>query len=203
MFSIDADNNITAHGPDFEAAAANGQIFSTPKELKAIIESSPGARALEIWNSLPGVTPVSKFTNRAIAAERIWKRIQGLAPVVQEPQAAPAPPSSGDDVATEPAGGAAEQGEDEMKKTKKKATRATAAKRPTSATAKAPREGSKQETILGLLKQRGGATLAELMKASGWQAHSVRGFISGHVGKKMGISVTSTKNAAGERTYAI
>jgi hypothetical protein len=89
-----------------------------------------------------------------------------------------------------------------MKKTKKKPARATA-KRPTTATAKAPREGSKQETILGLLKRRDGATLGELMKASGWQAHSVRGFISGHVGKKMGLAVKSTRDAGGERTYAV
>jgi hypothetical protein len=67
-FSIDSDNNITAHGPDFEAAAANGQIFSTAKGLKAIIESSPGARGIEIWNSLPGVTPASAGATRA--AER-------------------------------------------------------------------------------------------------------------------------------------
>ena len=41
------------------------------------------------------------------------------------------------------------------------------------------------------------------MKATGWQAHSVRGFLSGTVGKKLGLTVTSTKVEDGERTYSI
>jgi len=48
-----------------------------------------------------------------------------------------------------------------------------------------------------------GATLKELMKATSWQAHSVRGFLSGTVGKKMGLVVSSTKGDDGERTYSI
>src|SRR5580700_2121402 len=65
------------------------------------------------------------------------------------------------------------------------------------------RDGSKTAQVLGLLKQPGGVTSRELMKATGWQAHSVRGFISGTVGKKMGLTVTSTKGADGERRYAV
>jgi len=41
------------------------------------------------------------------------------------------------------------------------------------------------------------------MKETGWQAHSVRGFLSGTVGKKMGLAVTSTKGEDGERTYSV
>jgi hypothetical protein len=47
-----------------------------------------------------------------------------------------------------------------------------------------------------------GATLAALMRATQWQAHSVRGFLSGQLGKKMGIQVKSTRQE-GERVYAI
>ena len=57
--------------------------------------------------------------------------------------------------------------------------------------------------ILGLLKRPGGATLKELTKATGWQAHSVRGFLSGTIGKKMGTPVESSKRADGERVYLI
>jgi hypothetical protein len=65
------------------------------------------------------------------------------------------------------------------------------------------REGSKTSQILGLLKRPGGATLQEIMKFSEWQPHSVRGFLSGTLGKKMGLTVESTKGEDGERTYSI
>ena len=65
------------------------------------------------------------------------------------------------------------------------------------------RDGSKTAKILDLLKRPGGVTSKELMKATGWQPHSVRGFLSGTVGKKMGLAVTSTKGKNGERTYSV
>jgi len=65
------------------------------------------------------------------------------------------------------------------------------------------RDGSKTAKILDLLKRPDGVTQKELMKATGWQPHSVRGFLSGTVGKKMGLTVTSTKGEDGERTYSV
>ena len=65
------------------------------------------------------------------------------------------------------------------------------------------RQGSKTAKLLSLLKRSGGATGADLMKATGWQAHSVRGFISGVLGKKMGLTVASTKGVDGERRYSL
>jgi hypothetical protein len=65
------------------------------------------------------------------------------------------------------------------------------------------RDGSKAAKILDLLKRPDGATLAELMKATSWQAHSVRGFLSGTVGKKLGLAVVSAKTDDGERTYSV
>src|ERR1039458_10230924 len=64
-----------------------------------------------------------------------------------------------------------------------------------------PRADSKGSKIMALIGRPKGATLAEIMTATGWQAHSVRGFISGALGKKMGLAVESTKGTAGERTY--
>jgi Protein of unknown function (DUF3489) len=63
------------------------------------------------------------------------------------------------------------------------------------------REGSKKAVILALLKRPGGATLNEIMAATEWQSHSVRGFISGAISKKMGLNVESTRRADGERVY--
>ena len=68
---------------------------------------------------------------------------------------------------------------------------------------KGVRAGSKTEKILALLKRSGGGTLKEIMKTTDWQAHSVRGFISGTLGKKMGLTVASTKGEDGERSYSI
>ena len=67
----------------------------------------------------------------------------------------------------------------------------------------AARDGSKAAKILELLKRPGGATAKELMKATGWQPHSVRGFLSGTIRKKMGLDVTSTKGDDGERSYRV
>jgi hypothetical protein len=65
------------------------------------------------------------------------------------------------------------------------------------------REGTKAAKVLELLKRPDGATLKELMKATGWQPHSVRGYLSGTVGKKLGLKVESTKAENGERSYSV
>jgi hypothetical protein len=80
----------------------------------------------------------------------------------------------------------------------KKAQHATPAQK-----AAAPERGTKTAKILALLKRPGGASLQQLRKATGWQAHSVRGFLSGTLKKRMGLRVTSTKPQDGERTYRI
>ena len=65
------------------------------------------------------------------------------------------------------------------------------------------RDGSKAAKILDLLRRSGGATVKDLMKATGWQPHSVRGFLSGTVRKKLGLEVVSSKRKDGERSYSI
>ena len=67
----------------------------------------------------------------------------------------------------------------------KRATKGTrSAQSPKKATG--THRGSKTAKVLDLLQHSGGATLKELMKATGWQAHSVRGFLSGALGKRWG-----------------
>jgi hypothetical protein len=87
-------------------------------------------------------------------------------------------------------------------KSGKKATPAKKAPK-TAKKATSARDGSKTARILELLKRPGGVTAKELMKASGWQPHSIRGFLSGTVGKKMGLAVTSSKGEDGERSYLV
>jgi hypothetical protein len=65
------------------------------------------------------------------------------------------------------------------------------------------RRGSKKAKIIALLKRPGGAALERLQKATGWQAHSVRGFLSGTLKKKMGLCSLSSKLPDGVRVYRI
>ncbi|CAN5508420.1 hypothetical protein BH10PSE11_BH10PSE11_13710 [soil metagenome] len=65
-----------------------------------------------------------------------------------------------------------------------------------------PREGSMRENVLGLLRRREGATLDALVKATGWQRHSVRGFLAGIVRRQLKLALVS-EQIDGARTYRI
>jgi hypothetical protein len=78
-----------------------------------------------------------------------------------------------------------------------KAPRRTPAKK----TASEPRT-NKKAAVIALMKRAKGVTLAEIVEATGWQKHTVRGFVS-ILGSKGGEKIESEKNAAGERTYRI
>ncbi len=63
--------------------------------------------------------------------------------------------------------------------------------------------GTKQAILIELLSHPKGVTIAELEKAIGWQAHSIRGAISGGLKKKLGLNVTSEKVEGRGRVYRI
>lgn len=62
---------------------------------------------------------------------------------------------------------------------------------------------TKAATIIKMLRRKSGASLGELGKATGWQNHSLRGFLSGTLKKRMGLEVQVDKNAKGIRRYKI
>ncbi|MCL5743703.1 MAG: DUF3489 domain-containing protein [Acidobacteria bacterium] len=178
-FTIATDNNITAFAAA-EQVPEGQDHFATEKEFAKLSADWPLTRFPEVWNAFAGVVPfdslkpVKKFTDRKTAVSRIWKAIQALTPA-PAPQAAPHAPK------------------------KTKAAKDATPKDATPTT----REGSKKAIVLDMLKRADGATLADIMGATDWQAHSVRGFISGSLGKNMGLTVESFKRPDGVRAYRI
>lgn len=59
------------------------------------------------------------------------------------------------------------------------------------------RDGSKKAIVLELIRRDTGANLQELMSATGWEAHTVRDFVSGSLGKRTGITADSSKRRTG------
>ena len=66
-----------------------------------------------------------------------------------------------------------------------------------------PREGTKQAMLIDMLRKPEGATMEDIVAATGWQAHTVRGAMAGALKKKLGILITSEKDEARGRVYRI
>jgi hypothetical protein len=170
-FTIDSENNITVFASlkEIQGHEEGTETFTNQQELTALADKWPGGRLVEVWNSLPGVQPVERFTSRRVGTGRIWQVIQNL----------------------KPTGGAQRQLVGLKKgSARKKATRKQRGK------------DTKTAKIIALLKRPVGASLNALMRETGWQSHSVRGLISGQLGKKMGLRVRSFQRD-GERVYVI
>jgi hypothetical protein len=69
--------------------------------------------------------------------------------------------------------------------------------------ARKPREGTKQATLIAMLRAPDGATIKEIMAATGWQSHTVRGAMAGALKKKLGLEVTSEKVEGRGRVYKL
>ena len=200
-FAIATDKNITA----FTAAeqVPEGQDrFATEKEFAKLSTDWPIARFPEVWNAFAGappfgdLKPVKKFTDRKTAVARIWKAIQPLGEELLRTSIRDAEAKL---KATRALTSAPAQQAAPVAPKKAKATKGATAKDA----APTARDGSKKAIVLGLLQRPDGATLKDIVDATGWQAHSVRGFISGSLGKKMGLKVESAKRPDGVRAYQI
>jgi len=187
-FTIDSENNILAHA-GLPAGADESQSFRNQKELATLTADWPASRLVETWNSFAGVTPfddlkpVKKFTNHSVAVARIYKAVERLSPSVAQPAADTAP----------------------VKATTKKApskAKQRNTKRPKAGTS-ATRDSSKKTQVVELMSRKSGAALDEIMKLTGWQAHTVRGFVSGTLIKKLGLKVESLRSEEKGRFYRI
>lgn len=107
----------------------------------------PIARLLTLYNAIPGLEPVKRFTDRKAGVKRLWLALETL-----------------------PLGSA---GRD-----------------------------SKQNRLITLMQRPDGACMAELMEATGWQAHSVRGVVSATLRKKLGLNV-ALEETGNSRVYRI
>jgi uncharacterized protein DUF3489 len=208
-FTIDSDNNITAFASLKEAQAADiagAEYFSSAEELTELAASWPiagtrgrgSSKLRELLNSLPGVPPTQKFPDRQAALAKIWEAAQALTPPngAQAAHGAPKPKASKKKATPAKKTAPARKGAKKVAKSGKKA--ASANKGGTEA-----RDGSRKAEVLDLMRRKQGATLKEIMKATGWQRHTVRGFVSGTLIKKQGLKVESFRSEDKERTYRI
>jgi Protein of unknown function (DUF3489) len=186
-FTIDTENNIAAHAA-VPTNLENAQAFASERDLAKLATEWPGSRLVDVWNSFAGVAPftelkpVKKFTDRKSAVARIWAAIQRLSPD-----------------GAQQASDMASTKEESNKSPAKPAKRATAQKGAKGGTEE---RANKKAEVIAMMKRAKGVTLAEIVEATGWQKHTVRGFVS-ILGSKGGEKVESSKNSAGERSYGM
>ena len=201
-FTIDTENNITAHGTPEEAAATTAtpfDSFTSQQELAELAKAWPAERLVAICNSLPGVIPVKKFKDHKTAISRAWKRIQGLGEPEKPKANQPEKPNAERKAKR---GAQLPKGAPSKGKASTKTSRAKGVPKGQKKAAGAVREGSKTAQVVAMLQRKNGATLVEIMEKMGWQKHTVRGFMAGTM-KKAGYQVESFKPEGGERTYRI
>ena len=78
IFTIDSENHIAAHGSASEITDKGSEQFTSEKELAQLAADWLGSRLVDIWNRIPGLTPVKRFTKRAVATARIWRAVESL-----------------------------------------------------------------------------------------------------------------------------
>jgi len=141
FFHLTTEDHIRVMNEPGPADRNGGHTFAKEQELQELASEWPMKRLVEIWNRLPGVDPVIRFTDRKTAMARIWRALQ---PHTEQPGKTALPNSK-------------------------------SRYRPVF------REGSKAAQVCTLLSRPEGATLNEIRSETGWQAHTVRGFIASQI----------------------
>ncbi len=140
LFHLTSDDHIRARNePASAETEAGGTTFASEQEWEQLARQWPMKRLVAIWNCLPGVPAVARFTDRKTASRRIWRAIQ--------------PPT-------------------EAERSSARPRHAKVQHQPMF------REGAKAAQVYRLLLRPEGATLNEIRNQTGWQAHTVRGFLS-------------------------
>ena len=202
-FTIENEtNNITVHGSAKEAEAIpDSERFASEAALAKLAANWAAARLVEIWNSLPGASPVTKFKDRVTGVSRIWKAIQTLGVTPEEnPEIVVEPELEMEPTATP----FAPQVPDVAPEANAAKTNAARAKNAPRAETGVPREGSKISQVIAMLKREGGTTLDEIVTATSWQKHTTRAMLSagGSLTKKHGLAIASEK-VGDKRVYSI
>lgn len=176
------ETNVTAYPTVAEAKQAVAAAPDSEPRLvvssEAELAASPLAvgQLVEIWNGFAGVVPFDDLKPVRKFTDR-KTAVARIWRVIQ--RLVPAPPAA---TGGEPGA----QGAPKKARSTKEAT---------------AREGTKKAQIIELLGRPEGATLQQLVEATGWQAHSVRGFLSGTLAKKMGHKITRAKRNDGAGVY--
>jgi hypothetical protein len=173
-------------------SARNGDIvphvglFRDEASLAALAVEWPTSRLLEIWHTLPGVTPVRKFVSRKLAVSRVWKAVQTPGDATEQTLNENRLPHAATPPLTSPVQAV-------MSSVLAPGIGGFRSRRESRRTAE---QGGDNVTTTGVIsalrRQPAGTTLDAIMQATGWQAHSVRGFVSGVLRKKLKLAVTST-----------
>jgi Protein of unknown function (DUF3489) len=188
--------------------AADRRLNQPATSAKHVSVRSQPARTAEPAR-VPGKSFLRKTASPRLDAEVVaTQKVAGKKPLADRKKGSQASPPAAPAPGTQPAVG---------KKARVVRRKANVAKDPrhpakTSSSAQSRRkpkavavagQTSKKDTVLALLRRPRGATLKEIMQATGWQSHSVRGFLSGALRKKMGLKVKSGKRGNGERVYSV
>jgi hypothetical protein len=181
-----------------------GVVLPLPKSLKI-----QGAAATGILKSLLKHGLVAE--QPAASGAPLWREAEGgqrLTLIITDAGRAALGVESGEQARPQPEAAAARSPQRQRRSPAKpkSAAKAKSQSKPSSRATASPaaaRPGTKQALLLDLLQRKQGATIAEAMKATGWQPHSVRGAISGTLKKKLGLRVDSTEVDKRGRVYRI